>query len=281
MILRLLVVVSLLLAAVGLGYAAYQLLMPSRQVQLAEESAPPPPVVAKVLVAKQSLPVATLLKDGDLTVREMPQEAIPEGAFVDSAESRAELLGAMLRRYLDANTPILRSDILQLRDRGFLAAVLRPGTRAISVGVDAVTGAAGLIWPGDQVDLILTQEMGDGGGGQGRRVAGETILTDVRVIAVDQKIAEGRSDAEEERKAARTVTLEVSPEQAERVAVATRLGSISLVVRAADGPTFVASERPVPVYGADVSAALAVPPPAVPVRMRVIQGGDQQDVVFP
>lgn len=278
MILRLLLVLSLLLGAVGLGYVAYQSLVPPKGATL-EETVLPQPVPVRILRAAQALPVATLLKDSDLAVQEVAQEAVPEGAFIDSDESRAELRGAMLRRYLDANTPILRSDVLQLRDRGFLAAVLRPGTRAISVGVDAVTGAAGLIWPGDQVDLILTQEMGDGG--QGRRVAGETILTDVRVIAVDQKIAEGRTDAEEERKAARTVTLEVSPEQAERVAVATRLGSISLVVRAADGPAVVASERPVPIYGADVSAALAVPPPAVPVRMRVIQGGDQQDVVFP
>ncbi len=281
MVLRLLMVLSLLTCAAGLGYISVEFLLPERQVDMKASDQVAPPVLVKVLMAADALPVATLLKDRDLVMREMAQETVPEGAFIDSDESRAELRGAMLRRYLDANTPILRSDILQLRDRGFLAAVLRPGTRAISVGVDAVTGAAGLIWPGDQVDLILTQEMGDGGGGQGRRVAGETILTDVRVIAVDQKIAEGRSDAEEERKAARTVTLEVSPEQAERVAVATRLGSISLVVRAADGPTFVASERPVPVYGADVSAALAVPPPAVPVRMRVIQGGDQQDVVFP
>ena len=187
----------------------------------------------------------------------------------------------MLRRYLDAGMPLVRTDVLRLRDRGFLAAVLRPGTRAISIGVDAVTGAGGLIWPGDQVDLILTQELEAAAEGQARRVAGETILTDLRVIAVDQKITQGRSDTEEERALARTVTLEVSPAQAERVAVAARLGSIALVVRAADGPSAVAAGRTEPVFGADVSAALLVSAPTGRSRMRVIQGGDQQEVDLP
>ncbi len=190
--------------------------------------------------------------------------------------------GAMLRRYLDSGAPILHTDVLRLRDRGFLAAVLRPGTRAITIAVDAVTGAGGLIWPGDQVDLILTQEIEAATAGQAKRFAGETILTDLRVIAVDQKIAQGRSDTEEERKLAQTVTLEVEPAQAERVAVAARLGNIALVVRAADGPlTAAVPGRTAPVFGADVSAALLVPAPAVPAQMRVIQGGDQQVVVFP
>ena len=76
-----------------------------------------------------------------MAVRELPSEAVPEGAIGSAEESRAELRGALLRRYLDPNTPVLRSDVLRPRDRGFLAAVLRPGTRAISVGVDVVTGA--------------------------------------------------------------------------------------------------------------------------------------------
>jgi pilus assembly protein CpaB len=282
MILRLLLVTSLIAASIGLGYIAWHALLPSREANLAEDaSALPPPTPVKVLVAAQALPVATLLKDGDLVVREMAPAAVPAGALVESDEARAEVRGAMLRRYLDAGTPILQGDMLRLRDRGFLAAVLQPGTRAVSIGVDAVTGAAGLIWPGDQVDLILTQEIGKEGSAEGRRVSGETVLTDVRIIAVDQQIALGRSDVEEERKAPRTVTLEVTPEQAERVAVAARLGSIALSVRAVDGAATVVADRTGPIYGADVSSALFAPPPAVATRMRVIQGGDQQDVVFP
>ncbi|WP_191058667.1 Flp pilus assembly protein CpaB [Geminicoccus harenae] len=282
MILRLLLVFSLIMVSVGLGYVAWHTLVPGRDVTLATEGIEPPPPPVRILVAAQALPVATLLKDGDLVVREVPPDAVPEGVLVESDDVRAEVRGALLRRYLDAGSPILRADVLRLRDRGFLAAVLRPGTRAISIGVDAVTGAAGLIWPGDQVDLILTQEIEADGTDKGRRVAGETVLTDVRIIAVDQQIALGRSDVEEERKAPQTVTLEVTPEQAERVAVAARLGSIALSVRAVDGAVpAVIADRTGPVYGADVSAALLTPPPAVAARMRVIQGSDQQDVVLP
>ncbi|WP_051328714.1 Flp pilus assembly protein CpaB [Geminicoccus roseus] len=282
MMLRLLLVFSLIAAAVGLGYIAWLALFPSRDVAEAVlVQGPPPPAPVRVLTAAQSLPVATLLKDSDLVVRELQPEAVPPDALIDSEEVRAGVRGAMLRRYVDAGAPVLRGDVLRLRDRGFLAAVLRPGTRAISIGVDAVTGAAGLVWPGDQVDLILTQEIDDEGTAQGRRVSGETVLTDIRIIAVDQQIAQARGDAEEERQAARTVTLEVTPQQAERVAVAARLGNIALSVRAVDGPPDLPAGSSGPVYGADVSAALLTPPPAVATRVRVVQGGDQQDVVFP
>lgn len=299
MILRLLLVVCLLFSAIGFGYLAWQMLTPSQDDHMAalEEVVPAaPPVMAKVLVAAQSLPVATLLKDTDLVVREFSVDAVPDGALIDSDEVRAEIRGAMLRRYLDAGVPIQRGDVLRLRDRGFLAAVLRPGTRAIAIGVDAVTGAAGLIWPGDQVDLILTQEMMDEAGGRRQEVSGETVLTDIRVIAVDQQITQGRSDAEEQRKLAQTVTLEVRPDQAERVAVAARLGSIALTVRpvevlfaealaadvqaGGDRPMQIKS-RAKAIFGADVSSALSLPPPASVTRMRVIQGDIQQDVVFP
>ncbi|MFZ1427600.1 MAG: Flp pilus assembly protein CpaB, partial [Geminicoccaceae bacterium] len=230
MILRFILVIALMVTAAGLGFIAWQSFLPpaTETVIAVDAAAPmPPPVLVRMLVAAQALPIATLLKDGDLVAREVAQTELPEGAVLESDEARAEVRGAMLRRYLDSGAPILRTDVLRLRDRGFLAAVLRPGTRAITIAVDAVTGAGGLIWPGDQVDLILTQEIEAATPGQAKRFAGETILTDLRVIAVDQKIAQGRSDTEEERKLAQTVTLEVEPAQAERVAVAARLGNIA------------------------------------------------------
>ena len=69
--------------------------------------------------------------------------------------------------------------------------MLTPGARAISVGVDAITGTGGLIWPGDRVDLILTQELNEKNAPLARRFVGETVLNDVRVVAVDQSIAQG------------------------------------------------------------------------------------------
>jgi pilus assembly protein CpaB len=156
------------------------------------------------------------------------------------------------------------------------------------VGVDAVTGAAGLIWPGDQVDLILTQEMDAASAPLSRRVVGETVLTNVRVIAVDQHFTQGASaglmttGGNNQRTVARTVTLEVQPDQAERVAVAERLGRLSLAIRSMEQAAEQAPSdaAPTSIFGADVSPALSRSGPALGSRIRVIQGSDSQEVVF-
>ncbi len=288
MFLRLLVVLSLLLSATGLGILGLQLLLPRGQPQqVARVEAPPivaPAPKVRMLVAVRPLSIGTLLKEDDMREVEIAPEALPDGAFIGGAESLAELRGALLRRFVDPNQPIIRTDVLRPRDRGFLAAVLRPGTRAISIAVDVVTGASGLIWPGDEVDLILTQTLQQQQGAEspGRRVVGETILSAVRVIAVDQQISHSGADASASRVVARTVTLEVNPEQAERVAVATQLGRIALVVRSIEGVPEASEPRPSLVFGSDVSSALTgpqAPAPAAP-RMRIIQGGTQQEVTF-
>lgn len=284
MFLRILIIVSLVLSAVGLGALGFQMLSPAAPPQAEVQAAPPPPpppARTRVLVAARALPSGTLLKDEDFTVREMPPAEVPEGALEPSDESHAELRGALLRRYLDAGTPVRRADVLRPRDRGFLAAVLRPGTRAISVGVDVVTGTAGLIWPGDQVDLILTQELAGGDVPLARRVVGETLLADVRVIAVDQQFQGATAADATPNRIARTVTLEVSPEQAERVAVASRLGRIALTVRAIEKLDAEALPASASVFGGDVSPALSRSAISEGIRMRIIQGdGQNQEVTF-
>jgi pilus assembly protein CpaB len=177
-----------------------------------------------------------------------------------------------------------REDVLRPRDRGFLAAVLKPGMRAIAIGVDARTGAAGLIFPGDLVDVILTQNFAAGDATTARRVTAETVLTGVRVIAVDQMITQGapipsgRAAATEG--VARTVTMEVSPEQSERVAVAERLGTLILALRPIDSPDEQTARPTATTFGGDVSPALSsTESPAAP-RMRVIQGNAVNDVTF-
>ena len=281
MYLRLLVILSLLFCAVGLGALAFGLFAPAeppRVTEAASSPVVPPPPRARILVAARAMPAGTLLKDADLLVRELAPEAVGEGVALE--EARVEMQGGLLRRYLEVGEALPRAEVLRPRDRGFLAAVLRAGRRAISVGVDVVTGTAGLIWPGDQVDLILTQELAVNEAPLGRRVIGETVLADVRVIAVDQQFTQGTTGADGAvGRIARTVTLEVTSEQAERVAVATRLGRIALAVRAIEPPQEVMSSGP-PIFGADVSPALAAGAVAQGARMRVIQGGQDTEVVF-
>lgn len=286
MYLRALMLLSLILSALGLGVLGWQLLTPAPVRVAAPDAAapvaapPPVPATARFIVAARALPAGTLLQDQDLAIREVPADALPEGAIPGGEENRAELRGAMLRRYLDADVPLHRPDVLRPRDRGFLAAVLRPGARAISVGVDVVTGTAGLIWPGDQVDLILTQELGAADAPLSHRIVGETVLVDVRVIAVDQQFVRGATAADANvGRIARTVTLEVMAEQAERVAIASRLGRIALAVRAIERAE-PAMPAVGPLFGSDVSPALARSALSQGVRMWVIQGEERQEITF-
>jgi pilus assembly protein CpaB len=158
-----------------------------------------------------------------------------------------------------------------------------PGLRAVTVGVDMVTGAAGLIWPGGRVDLILTQQLEDHALPAARRHLGEVVLEAARVIAVDRHFVQGAQPGSGElmRDPQRTVTLEVTAEQSTRVALAGQMGRLSLALRAAGTPAPAPEEAAAapapqrPDWGGDVSPALlrdpVQPPPPVSV-MRVIQG---------
>jgi pilus assembly protein CpaB len=270
-----------LLAALGLGLVGYQVTRPPKTVSVTTVAEAPPPLTVDVLVAAHSLPAGTLMKDEDFNKKAVASVDVPKGAMTDSPDTRIGLRGALLRHYLDAGNILMTGDVLNPRDRGFLAAVLTPGARAISVGVDAITGDGGLIWPGDRVDMILTQELDQKDLPLARRFVSETVMSDVRVVAVDQSIAQGAVAGADKAtgKLARTVTLEVSPHQAERAALADRLGKITLAIRAVDGVAEATGRRS-SVYGGGVSPALAEGATPSGPRMRVIEGKDARDVTF-
>jgi len=273
-LLRIALFVVMAAGLAGFGAVAWISTRPPPQA-IVETAVALPVVTVNVLAAARTLRPGMLLKPDDLITIAMAKAAVPEGARTDSPTARAELLGAMVRRTVPASEVLLPIHVMRAGDRGFLAAVLGPGQRATTVGVDAVTGTAGLIWPGDHVDLILTETIDDPAAPLGRRVAGETVLHNVRVIAIDQELMQGATTATAgtsyNAAQSRTVTLEVSPENAERVAVATRLGHLSLSVISAD--TGDAAATP-----ADIDRTIALPgaPPGTEaaVRAPVTWGGD-------
>jgi pilus assembly protein CpaB len=216
-----------------------------------------------VLVAARPLRAGMLLKPDDLATELRAPKDVPAGARLDTPAAHDELLGAMVRRNLVKGDVIQAGDALNPGDRGFLAAVLGPGMRAITVGVDAVSGLAGLVWPGDRVDLILTQSQDGADVAPAHRISGETVLHDVRVLAIDRQLVQGATSESPETQMVRTVTLEVTPSDAARVAVATRLGHLSLSVVAVAPTSEPPSPGPSPpeagsgvVWGGDVSSAL-------------------------
>ncbi len=217
-----------------------------------------------------------LLKPEDLASRAVPiNDPAADDSNADTPDARRGLVGAMVRRSLSPDDIVRNGDVMRPGDHGFLAAVLEPGMRAVTIAVDNTTGLAGLIWPGDRVDLILTQTIGETNLPIGHRVAAETVLQDARVIAIDQQIMQGAVAAPDSQ--AKTVTMEVTEEQAERISVATRLGRLSLSVRSAD--TTQRFARPTSgtntTWAVDVSPALGSGPPAPPADnvVRVFQGG--------
>lgn len=286
MLLRIAVILMMGLGLAGLGAAGWIATRPPPAAPVVPtpvsapapapvvEAPPPPPAEASVLAAAQPLRAGTLLKPEDLVAQKIPPSDVPQGARPDTLAARSELVGAMVRRGMMPGEIIKPADVMRPGDHGFLAAVLSPGMRAVTLGVDAVSGTAGLIWPGDRVDLILTQQLDDTNLPQGRRTFAETVLTDVRVIAIDQQLVQGATPGGPEGQPARTVTLEVVPAEAERVAVATRLGRLSLAVRSAERADGGGVARPmVTTWGADVSPALGQGRgPSAPAGMRVYQG---------
>jgi len=234
---------------------------------VANKSAPHPPVAAvtteQILVAGNLLQAGSLLQPGDLAAGTVALNAAPPGTTLDTPANRSGLIGAMIRSPISPGAPILADAVIHPGDHGFLAAVLAPGMRAVTVGVDAVSGAAGLIWPGDHVDVLLTQTLDDPTVPLGQRIAAELVLMNVRVIATGQQLVQGTlvsgTDKANAPPPATTVTLEVTPDQAERCEVATHLGPLSLVVHSSETApqAQLTSALPPPVWADQVSPALS------------------------
>ncbi len=273
MILRITFFALMALGLVGFGTVAWISTRPPPPPAVA--AAPPAPTKTTVLAAARPTRAGMLLKPEDVASKEIPISEMRPDLSPDTPEARRALSGAMVRRSLSVGEPVRAGDVMRPGDHGFLAAVLGPGMRAVTVGVDAITGSAGLIWPGDRVDLILTQTIAESTTPIGRRVAAETVLSDVRVIAIDQQLVQGM-EANASDAPARTVTFEVTQEQAERVSVAVRLGRLSLAVRSAETPppgTQLAA-APNTTWAVDVSPALGADAPAPTQNtLKVYQGG--------
>lgn len=236
----------------------------------------PPPLLTNYLVAAHPLPAGTLARDEDFRVQGAPAAALPAGAIIDTADARADLQGSLVLSFLDTGSAITPTSVLRPRDRGFLATVLEPGTRAISIAVDAASGVSGLIWPGDRVDVVLTHEIENSN--PARKALSETVLTNIRVIGIDQDIVQGvPSNNGSAGKLARTVTLQVGPDQVERVAVSEHLGKLSLAVRSAkDQPEIVAHLGGT--FAGDVSPALTRGPKDTSVT--IVEGDKVKEFSF-
>jgi pilus assembly protein CpaB len=245
----------------------------------------------EILSAAHVIPSGTLLQAADTTWKEIEPSQLRPGNIVRGQTSEAEFLGAFTTRDFASGEALVASDLIKVADRRFLAAVLKPGLRAASIFVDAAQSSSGLLLPGNHVDVILTQVLEESGNGPKKKTitetvksenttketvaetdesannpkkqtVAETVLEDVRIIAVDQTLSqqpkaglEGAIDA----RTPKTVTLELTERQAEKLSVAEKLGQIQISVRPLENAASAAGaedRRSDPVWGGDVSQAL-------------------------
>ena len=195
-------------------------------------AAPAVPLGPKVLVARKALPVGTIIDAESLAYQPWPKELIQSAYYAegDADSDMTKLLGTVVRNPVTAGQPLTHGALVGPNDRGFLAAALGPGMRAVTVPVNTSSGVAGFVFPGDRVDLVLTQQVQGGGEGQPLKVS-ETIVRNVRVLATDQRIDSKGEDGKTEVKTFSNVTIEVTPRIAEKVAVAQSMGSLTLSLR--------------------------------------------------
>jgi pilus assembly protein CpaB len=181
----------------------------------------------QILVAKKNLPAGQFVKPEDVEWRPWPKEGVATTYYLKGKVEKTALIGAVVRRGITAGEPMSDGKLAKPGDQGFLAAVLEPGMRAITVSINQTSGIAGFVFPGDRVDLLLTAEIADSDGSGQKRFATETVLTKIRVLAMDQRV----NDVDNTPKVSKTITVEVTPKQAEMIAVAGQLGRLSLSLR--------------------------------------------------
>ena len=198
----------------------------------AAAAAPAVPLGPKVLVARKALPVGTIIDAESLAYQAWPRELVQGAYYTEgSPESDvAKMIGTVVRNPVTAGQPITKGALVGPNDRGFLAAALGPGMRAVTVPVTVTSGVAGFIFPGDRVDLVLSQTVAGGGEGEALKVS-ETIVRNLRVLATDQRIDSKDADGKIEVKPFASVTFEVTPRISEKIAVAQTVGTLSLALR--------------------------------------------------
>ena len=230
---KIMLIVGALVIAIGAAFGV-NYMMRGAGAPAARAAAAPDITGPMILVATRQLPVGTIIGPDSFRFQPWPKELVENAYFVKEKTDVNTLVGTVVRHPITAGQPLTQGALVHPNDRGFLAAALGPGMRAMTVKVSQEQGVAGFVFPGDRVDVMLTQTIDVEEGStypDDQIFTAETIVRNIRVLATDQ-----RYDAEDEtgKTPVRTfgsVTLEATPEIAEKIAVAQGMGKLSLALR--------------------------------------------------
>lgn len=230
---KIMLIVGALVVAIGAAFGVNQM-MRGASAPVARAAATPDINGPMILVATRQLPAGTIIGPDSFRFQPWPKELVEKAYFMKDKTDVQTLVGTVVRYPITAGQPLTQGALVHPDDRGFLAAALGPGMRAVTVKVSQEQGVAGFVFPGDRVDVVLAQQIKVKEGSSypdDQLFTAETIVRNVRVLATDQ-----RYDAEDEtgKTPVRTfgsVTLEATPEIAEKIAVAQDMGKLSLALR--------------------------------------------------
>lgn len=223
--------IAVLFIAIGAAGGAAMLarsIMPDDTGPVAEVK--PQVSTSKVLVAARDIELGARIAAADLSWQDWPEGALSEH-FVTQAKApggMSDAVGSIARAPILGGEPVNGNKLVKLGEGGFMSAILPRGMRAVSTKISPETGAGGFILPNDRVDVILTSRMKSNSVSGGDTFHTETILTNIRVLAIDQAVKEedGRQVV-----VGKTATLELAPYQTEVLAQGEQLGELSLALR--------------------------------------------------
>lgn len=186
-----------------------------------------------VLVASRNITVGETMVANDFRWQTWPKEAVHESYIIQVSDTDVSKnwIGAVLRSPVVVGEPLTGHKMVRIGKGGVMAAIIQPGMRGVGVKISAETGAGGFILPNDRVDVITTYKSRADGERSGN-FTGETILQDVRVLAIDQTF---REEDGQQVVVGRTATLELSSVQSEDLILAAQMGEVSLVLRSLAG----------------------------------------------
>ena len=188
-------------------------------------SAQPNVQTTDVMIASVDVEPGQVLDGGNLRWQPWPRNSLSPTLFTRDLhpDGISQLAGAVARTPMLAGEPVTENKIAHIGQGGFMSAMIAAGKRAVSIPISAKTGAGGFVLPNDRVDVMLTRQVGNG-----RNFQVETVLRDARVLAIDQVF---KDEKDKQTAVGDTATLELSPAQAELIALAQAQGTLSLALR--------------------------------------------------
>lgn len=201
---------------------------PRPAVQIVEHRTTEKPELRTVMVAARALPFGTRLTAAELQERQWPAASVPDGTFSSAAAFTGAGNERVVLSAIAKDEPILASKVTGPGQRASLSVVIEEGKKAVTIRVDDVVGVGGFVQPDDRVDIMLTRTMRGVGDDREGSAYTDLLLQDIRVLAIDQ-LADRKAQA----KPAKTVTVEVSTEEAQKLTLAASIGQLSLALRRA------------------------------------------------